>query len=310
MEGGWPRGHLHIPNNSPADIAAIRAALGRRKWSQVNVYGLSSSQFLTHPCVKAWAPISPGEQGAAAVQWQEWFDRLLQMPRCEQQRELSRDIERWREEAGERVYAEVAPRVARGRFSLVYLDYTRPCSRPSDVRSLLFGNILTNGVLAVTCPARTHGVPSERDRHIIAEREHRIRLTSQGEELCSVGLGTDFPLAGLFKLFFELSGCSFVLRDSFSYRGQGRRTHMWFAVFTVQIGQVMPNGMQSKYFEQELIALLSERACSRPPPLRYIAQVEDVSWTEVQRLSRLRYPCLTSLVAVIGSVLAHSFEPV
>ena len=54
IEAGWPPSHLHVPNSSKQDFAAIQTRLKQSGWA-VNVYPLSSAEFLRHKGIESWA---------------------------------------------------------------------------------------------------------------------------------------------------------------------------------------------------------------------------------------------------------------
>lgn len=263
VEAGWPPTHLHIPNDCPRDFACIQTALRDAK-QPVNVYELSSSQFLGHQCIQIWA--------------------RQQNP--EEHPELPR---------------------ASSPFSLVYLDYTTNKHRHNDLEILLKRKLFTCGVLAVTCPESTHGISVDDDRHRMEERKQRIRIPSGLAGMdWHVGLAADFPCAGLFKMFFFWTTCDAACCSAFTYTGRGRRTRMWFALFQVQLcGDIQAEpgfALPTKLLKRELCLFLFLRASKRNPAEKFLKEVEELSWKELQSLSRADFPTLWALVDFVRRV--------
>ena len=125
-----------------------------------------------------------------------------------------------------------------------------------------------------------------------------------------VRLAPEFPLAGLFKTFFELEDVNAELRDAFAYVGKGRRTRMWFAAFSIQSAGLKPRGFSSRVLKQELVAFLFHRVCSRPRGRRFMLEVEELSWPELEDLPIERFPSLARLVDIIAAVDSDNFSPV
>ena len=265
VEAGWPPSHLHIPNNCPRDFACIQTLLRDSDAKQdVNVYELSSSQFLGHLCIQIWAG-----------QWNP--DKHPELPR------------------------------ASSPFSLVYLDYTTNKHRHNDLEILLKRKLFTCGVLAVTCPESTHGISVDDDRHRMEERKQRIRIPSGLAGMdWHVGFAADFPCAGLFKMFFFWTTCDAACCSAFTYTGRGRRTRMWFALFKVQLSggiQAEPwFALPTKLLKRELCLFLFLRASKRSPAEKFMKEVEELSWKELQNLSRADFPTLWALVDFVRRV--------
>jgi len=241
----------------------MQAALRDAKLD-VNVYELSSSQFLGHQCIEIWA----------------------RQRNPEEHPELPR---------------------ASSPFSLVYLDYTTNKHRHNDLEILLKWKLFTCGVLAVTCPESTHGISVDDDRHRMEERKQRIWIPSGLAGMdWHVGLAADFPCAGLFKMFFEWTTCDAACCRAFTYTGRGRRTRMWFALFKVQLcGDIQAEpgfALPTKLLKRELCLFLFLRASKRSPAEKFLKEVEELSWKELQSLSRADFPTLWALVDFVRRV--------
>jgi hypothetical protein len=148
----------------------------------------------------------------------------------------------------------------------VYLDYTSAGSRDEDIALLLDRNLLTEGVLAVTCPYRVPHVARLNDQHLKVElRNKTTYLDSQGAPWYSSGteyfdthytleapmleppalelpmaVGADLllekDLSGLLKLERQLRGFKHVsceLETVHTY--MGAKTCMWVAVYKIRL---------------------------------------------------------------------------